>query len=105
MSFICLVPNFNLKALNLVLALSQLQLFKVDPLLNVEGNSPSPLELPFPSKNLVVLSHTNPVVQFVPPCFCDSSKSSQFFLNFQIFYIPGLAIQVVPCDISWWVTP
>jgi len=60
--FIGLVPNLNPQAHNLFIASSQGQLFAVYPLLNVEGNSPTPPTLPVPSKKVIALKHSIPNV-------------------------------------------
>lgn len=60
MPFIGLIPNLNSQALNLFIAASQL--FAVYLLLNVEGNSPAPPTLPVPSKKVIALNCSIPIV-------------------------------------------
>lgn len=62
MSFIDLASNFNSQALRCVMAVSQRKLFEIYPLLKVEVNSPAFLDLLIPSKNLVALICSIPVM-------------------------------------------
>jgi len=57
MSFIDLVSNFNVQALNMIMAVSHRQLFAIYLLFKIMGNSLTPLTLPIPSKKFMALNH------------------------------------------------
>lgn len=73
MSFTDLVPDLKPLAFNLILSVSQRQLFIIYSLLNIEGNFFTSPAFPTPSKKLIILNHSIPVVQFYSLFFCDSN--------------------------------
>jgi len=62
MLLIDLICDFYSQALNLIMAVSQRQLFTIYQYFNMEGNMPPALSLPISSKKFVAISFSIPVV-------------------------------------------
>jgi len=69
MSLIDLAPNFSSQALRQVIAVSRRQLFAIYPVLKVEVNFAALVALFIPSKNLVALDCSIPVMLIHPTMF------------------------------------
>jgi len=67
------ILDFYPQTLDLIVAVSQTQLFTIYPLPNIEGNSATPPTLSIPSEKPVVLNQGIPIVGFILPCFRDSN--------------------------------
>jgi len=72
-SFTSLVSDLKPQAFNLISSVSQRQLFIIYSLLNIESNFFTPPAFPVPSKKLIILNLSIPIVQIISLFFCDSN--------------------------------